>query len=72
MGTAHTMTQHSFVMQAGYGVMKHQYVMISTSVLTERHVTTTLTVPTLTGALSANVRPDTETWMGSVDNTVMI
>ncbi|KAH3724295.1 hypothetical protein DPMN_050111 [Dreissena polymorpha] len=51
--------------------MKYQ-TQISTSVLTERHVTTTLTVPTLTGALSANVRPDTETWMGSVDNTVMV
>ncbi|KAH3724484.1 hypothetical protein DPMN_050301 [Dreissena polymorpha] len=72
MGTAHIMTRLLFVMQTGSGVIKHQYVLISTSVLTERHATTTPTVPTLRAALNVNVRTDTETWMGSVDSTVMI
>ncbi|KAH3739151.1 hypothetical protein DPMN_045798 [Dreissena polymorpha] len=46
---------------------------ISTSASTgQSHVTSTPSVPTLMAASSVNVRVDTETWMGSGDNDVLV
>ncbi|KAH3739143.1 hypothetical protein DPMN_045790 [Dreissena polymorpha] len=55
------------------GMEQRRYVQISTTASTgQSHVTSTPSAPTLTAASSVNARPDTETWMWSGENTVLV